>query len=392
MTTYILLRKNKESGPFGLEELKNQELKADDLIWVEGQSACWLNPGEIKQLKDLVGVVPEKQEDLSRFQPTEMKVVPEKISEAQAQKKSEENTVSPVKKEASVYNSYATIKKIKKVPVVVRPEPVIAETHYAKSLDEIKEMYVKNLEKKQRISIPKIQIPPQVKRIAFYAGLVLIGLLAGFVFKRSGSKEKIAANQQIQNSNQPVNNPVNENNNLQLPSTVQDNNSDVMVNDSENDKPVTSEKQTVRKEPVKENESPVIPEKKEIVNEPQNNVERVAQTRDDTKETHKSSAGDLSGLVSVKSSDYTVASFGGIRNLQLTVKNDSKYVLDKVTVELQYLKPRDELLRSENIVFESVAPNASQTMAIKKTNRGVKVNCKVIRIEPREGSASTAGL
>ena len=51
MNSYILLRNNKESGPFDLAGLQQQALLPTDLIWVECQSVCWLHPYEIKELK-----------------------------------------------------------------------------------------------------------------------------------------------------------------------------------------------------------------------------------------------------------------------------------------------------------------------------------------------------
>jgi len=53
-TTYLLLRNNKETGPFSLEVLLQQDLKPHDLIWVEGQSVGWSNPSEIATLKSYI--------------------------------------------------------------------------------------------------------------------------------------------------------------------------------------------------------------------------------------------------------------------------------------------------------------------------------------------------
>src|SRR5688500_1278687 len=47
---YLLLRNNKQSGPFTREELLQQGLKKHDLNWVEGRSAGWRNPEEIAEL------------------------------------------------------------------------------------------------------------------------------------------------------------------------------------------------------------------------------------------------------------------------------------------------------------------------------------------------------
>jgi len=95
----------------------------------------------------------------------------------------------------------------------------------------------------------------------------------------------------------------------------------------------------------------------------------------------KPSRSEIASQVSVKTNDYVVAAFGGIRDLELTVKNNSKTDLDKVIVELTYLKPRDEFLRSENIAFRDIPAEGKLTIPIKKTNRGVKVSCKVVKVE-----------
>ncbi len=54
MTTYILLRKNKETGPLTFSDLQQLGLTAEDKIWVEGQSVYWLSTVEIQELKVLL--------------------------------------------------------------------------------------------------------------------------------------------------------------------------------------------------------------------------------------------------------------------------------------------------------------------------------------------------
>ena len=48
---YSLLRNNKQSGPYTLEELLQLKLKPFDLVWVEGKSGGWSYPTEIDSLK-----------------------------------------------------------------------------------------------------------------------------------------------------------------------------------------------------------------------------------------------------------------------------------------------------------------------------------------------------
>jgi hypothetical protein len=96
----------------------------------------------------------------------------------------------------------------------------------------------------------------------------------------------------------------------------------------------------------------------------------------------------LESMVSVTSNDYKRVAFGGIRNLELTVTNDSRFILDKVVVQLQYLKPSEEPLKTELVQFHTISPNGSMTMRIKDTNRGIKVSYKIIDIQA--GQTETA--
>ncbi len=100
----------------------------------------------------------------------------------------------------------------------------------------------------------------------------------------------------------------------------------------------------------------------------------------------------LTKLVSVKSNAYKIVAFGGIRDLHITVVNDSKYMLDKVMVELEYLKPTEEPFRMDVIQFKSVSPGGSLTIRMPDTNRGVKVKYKIVQILSTQAARDVAGL
>src|SRR5687767_10170109 len=63
MSQYLLLRDNKQSGPYNFDELTAKGLKAYDLIWIEGKSAAWRYPSEIQELKPFAPVVEEQPYD-----------------------------------------------------------------------------------------------------------------------------------------------------------------------------------------------------------------------------------------------------------------------------------------------------------------------------------------
>ena len=51
MKTYFLLRNNQESGPYSLEQVRKQNLKKHDLVWIDNQSITWKYPSEIQELR-----------------------------------------------------------------------------------------------------------------------------------------------------------------------------------------------------------------------------------------------------------------------------------------------------------------------------------------------------
>src|SRR5215213_2424273 len=71
MKKFLLLRNNKQSGPYSAEELQQMGLKAYDLIWVEGKSAAWRYPGEVDDLKAFAPAVEEQPYDRFYKKPAE---------------------------------------------------------------------------------------------------------------------------------------------------------------------------------------------------------------------------------------------------------------------------------------------------------------------------------
>jgi len=102
---------------------------------------------------------------------------------------------------------------------------------------------------------------------------------------------------------------------------------------------------------------------------------------------------NIASKLQLKLNEYTVAAFGGIRNLKMTLQNNSPYLLDNVKVELHYLNPEGTVVKTETIDFNSVQPGSEATVAVKRSTRGVKLDYKITRIESKEMAAtnSTAG-
>ena len=100
----------------------------------------------------------------------------------------------------------------------------------------------------------------------------------------------------------------------------------------------------------------------------------------------------LLSQVSVKSNTYLRGAFGGIRGLELTVFNNSSYLLDEVRVELQIMKPSDQPLRTDIITFRNIGANGAVTVKVPDSQRGIRVEYRITEIESRQWQKTTAGL
>jgi hypothetical protein len=426
MATYLLLRDNKESGPHTANDLVKLGLKAYDLVWVEGKSAAWRYPSEIEELKPYAPVAEEQPFDRFFKKNTEEKKETPPATKEQSQ-------YAPVAKEEikftpkrSVFVTLPGQKIVKAEQPAPAPKPVKqtppppaviddiaeeAQIKYSQPLDEIKEMYVKTLKQRKSKIARKSFLMANLKRAAVIAGLICVGVLTGFIIKsKPGNKKNItlqtipASLPAVTNSlsNEVIQDPVHQDR-LQAIDQPTDEFQDKKAGvKADFDEPLKTEQPQptvrIRKETMIKHK-----EKKEFDD---NQVSPGVETDPLTGERNKKVRGgseteerpalkikknSLNELVSVSSNDYKRVAFGGIRNLQLTITNNSNYTLDNVIVELQYLKPSEEPLRTENIRFHSVAPNGTSTIRVPDTNRGIMVVYKIISIESKQSGDDVAG-
>jgi hypothetical protein len=266
------------------------------------------------------------------------------------------------------------------------------QTNYSRSLDEIKELYVKNLAEQGRLNKTKKRawLPNDLRKVAVYAGFAIAGAAAVFAFKGKGNKKGLAAAPVTQTA--PVSQrqePVTEPSGLeeQLDKRANEINNQPGL---EEQRPMVDDIVRIAKEEPRQPEQ-VVTENK-IVSREERKVEpaEIKKVAEEPKSKSEDGVTDLHALVSVKANDYTTGSFGGIRNLELTVQNDSRYLLDEVTVELKYLNLDNIMVNTEKLVFRSVQPGQPETIAVKKSRRGLKIKYRVTRIESREAGNSTA--
>ena len=78
---------------------------------------------------------------------------------------------------------------------------------------------------------------------------------------------------------------------------------------------------------------------------------------------------------------------GGIKYLEITVQNFSEHLLDEVTVKIDYLKPKGEVVNSEIVTVTNIKPQEAKIAEVPSSPRGVKVKYTIVDIRSREYKA-----
>jgi len=464
MDTYLLLRSNKQSGPYSLQQLVNFGLKPYDLVWLEGKSAAWRYPSEVAGLKDYAPATEEqpydrfykKTEEKAVSKPQEQQQVTYVAPKDETYVQQQETYIAPKEEVYVLPAENKTLTTSKKVfvampenhtpkkqpqPVVVKAPPIIEEKpvvveekkvenkplytedytlpkepvlpkqkpifeanpvllkeeptlneKYSESLDDIKRRYTETYlsrKKKSKWTSTHTSVLQVVGGAVFFCFLVVVA------YKNFGGEEKPQSRTTII---QPDKRAINT-------GTVTTT-STVIPIATETEKPTTKKTQLAKEEKnipaeslvtnsagqkkeevIRENEQVVASEKKAVM--PPKATEETKQ--DETRP--KSKPVNINRLVNVKANNYKQRAFGGVTNLELTVNNDSKFELDKVIVELVYLKPSEQPIKTETIVFSSIEANGSKTLKIPDYLRGIKVSYKIMEIESSQYERyTTAGL
>ncbi len=417
---YLLLRNNKQSGPFTLDELKNMGLKAYDLVWLEGKSAAWRYPSEIEELSAFAPPVEEQPFDRFYKKPaassTPKPAVEASATQTIAQPVTVESTRTPGKRiiyvtmpagrTAAPGREPAPV--IRETPIretPAQPAPVIRETvppieDYSSQqpADEATTVEFLPRRRQQRSS----SSGNLVKYLAI--GVCILALLAAGIFiglslnknslgipSRIASTPVTTAEQVHRTAQQLPPAPVNtQSTRDSVPPIIS--------------QPITTPAKTIATTP-KTSKSKPHPATQAAVPpaDPDSNagitiVHREATHRTDPVETPADNGINrdairtaLASQVAVGANSYTIGTFGGINNLQLTVTNRSVYPLDLVIVEVQYIQANKKVYKTENLYFRSIAAGAALMQEAPKSSRGVKVQYRITSISSKDG-VSYSGL
>ena len=438
MNKYLLLRDNKQSGPYSVEELSAHGLKPYDLVWLEGKSAAWRYPSEIAELKPFAPVVEEQPFDRFYRKPENKTiesaakdntaVAASSFLQGEAKKSDlsgsltriELNTGSGNKIHVSLptktsVSSSTTPEQIQKSSTPVsfqtekQPVDVSPMMKKSSSLDASVNSSIEggdrtqNIEHlhftKQQHTTPK-EAP--VSRLLFRAVaavcLLLGGALIGLIINYNSQQKKFQQLNQLVQEIKLQDNPG-------TAKTVKNDRltEEARIAQADSGEPPTETEEPVYKEDIqlpapKKNRSEnkakpvrdttteikVVPEAAEAVleEEPVTRIDKVAS------ELAKK---NLWQLVTIDNNKYKTGVFGGVSNLSLKLSNKSLLQLQQVEVEVLYLSPENKTVNKQRVVFENVSPGEQLQLAVPKSNRGVKIEYSIKKIATKEFELAHAG-
>jgi hypothetical protein len=97
----------------------------------------------------------------------------------------------------------------------------------------------------------------------------------------------------------------------------------------------------------------------------------------------KSTRDNITSFVTAELSDYLYSSWGGIKNLNVIINNNTSYIIDEVKVRIIYYKPNGTVWDSRIVTFNLLNPNTKNTIKVADTERGVKVEKEIVSIKSR---------
>ena len=442
MNKYLLLRDNKQSGPYTCEELQAKGIKAYDLVWIEGKSAAWRYPSEVEELKPYAPVIEEQPFERFYKKPSESSTeirsqkeeILQPVKSEPVSKKSEKpvpagNPSTPKK----VYINFPATASPKSNPVnepevtkeiekpVTRQIPVAQSVQQVLSVDTPPARQLTVNSNGGSLSEPKnsgyerypaAQKPAArpVLVVLAAACVLLIGVIIGLIYSYNSTAKKqkeletllqqMKRSQEQPSSIQPKETPLTSadagDNNVgttneppiegtdPLPQSVS---AGILVNGEEEKK--TPAIQKTKKVPIESNQKvkTEIASSHEPIAIPAILTE-VEKPRTDLLEQNRK---NIFQKVSVENNKFKVGVLGGINDLQLTLTNRSLFQLEQVEVEVKYLGAENKIVKTQTVYFTNVSPGEKLSLKVPKSNRGIAVDYSIKKINTKELGMASSG-
>lgn len=90
---------------------------------------------------------------------------------------------------------------------------------------------------------------------------------------------------------------------------------------------------------------------------------------------------NITSYVTAERSEYQYRPIGGIFNLNISVNNNTNYIIDHVKVKVIYIKTSGDIWDTRIVDFNFVNPQSKATIRVPDTNRGTSVNYEIVSIK-----------
>ncbi|MDP9041598.1 MAG: hypothetical protein M3N30_06415 [Bacteroidota bacterium] len=392
MSSYLLLRNNKESGPFTMDEIKGMPLKAYDLLWIVGKSAAWRYPGEIPEFMSFAPAIPAEPEDIHLKKP--VNDIP--VADSNIKKQDPINT-RPREGNNQRINTgrseYVNMPAEKKITTASSgrsfQEAAFIPTNFQDPAYDFSDLYKKHPGKTVR----------QSGQILWISTIILLfgaGILTGLFISDRRKFFTADANRPQKN---PVDQPMVLSNKKEISPVILNsgkeniNNSLSAAKDSVKELNPTAKKiqtgtgkknlknQAAKKDSIT-NLASILSNFKLDDSIKQNNVSK-------TESLFQKIAAHPENYVNLVTGRYSTGLFGGISSFPVTVTNNSSFVMDLVVVNIDYVQNNEKVFKSESLSFNALEPGETVTMKAPKSSRGVKIVTHIHVVNPRQVDLSS---
>ena len=361
--SFRLLRNNKETGPFSLEELLQHSLQPYDLVWVEGKGTGWRYPSELDLLK------PHLQDQNLHIEQTSViqkrvAVTSEKMNKAadvgivQTETISaEENTIgeqeitaeSLEKKANEIYLRVQAYNQQKE------KQGSFPQTKHSRSLEDLKQEYADWLYKKNH----KKDYSKKLNYIIPAILIFLIGFASFFFINKNNNSDQVPLKENYYLSHtaeKPGNYTKPKSSKSTISSTSQSFAKAPEKKQSTVDEFLDSVNRELAKQDARLNNAssltkfkkPVVQPKKSIANE----SPVVVQPQKPI---------DFTKLIKLDGK-YNQDGSKNISSVEITINNTSTEALHKVAVDISYYKANNKLFDKETVYFTNIQPGSSFTL------------------------------
>jgi hypothetical protein len=445
---YLLLRDNKQSGPYSLDDLKAKGLKAYDLVWVDGRSAAWRYPSEVEELSAFAPAVEEQPFDRFFKKPASARTAAQSGSSTLPVGSSAfpAGSSSTLPAGESLYNASPRKRNIyvtmpgAATPVVITRETArepLREPAWEPVKEPAREPLREPARMTEMVDLPTAsaggsaveRMPREsrlrngkavaiVKPVAIGFGILLLlaaGIFIGLLINKDAPvRQKLAAVTEPSNNIHPTAQQlppppvvVKRADPSAAPSTPVGTESTVAATEPTGNKPpkITAPKQKAAAGPKSQakyqaalpvtmttdsSAGGIAIVHREAVHraapaDPVDNQAALDKDKDAVKQS-------LANQVSIGANKYEVGTFGGISDLQVTVTNRSAYPLDLVVVEVQYIQANKKTYKTENLYFHSIGAGGALMQEAPKSSRGIRVQYKITMINSKELGLSESGI